>query len=68
VNSAVRVNGQFIDWNEHLTVEKILDGLELEFKQYIVKVNEKIVKKDQYEAKAVPRGAKVRILPLLPGG
>ena len=64
----VQVNGRFIDWEEDLTVEKILKDFELEFRMFIVKVNGEIFQKDQYAVKSVPKDAQIRIVPLLPGG
>jgi len=64
----VQVDGRFIDWDETLTVEKIIRKIKPEFKFYIVKVDNEIVKKDQYAKKVVPENALVRIIPLLSGG
>jgi thiamine biosynthesis protein ThiS len=64
----VQVNGHLLDWEESLTVEKILQRIDLGHRMFIVKVDEVIIKKEHYGSTAVPEGARIRIFPLLSGG
>jgi thiamine biosynthesis protein ThiS len=65
---SVQVNGHLFDWEENLTVEKILQSVEVGHKMFIVKVDGVIIKKEHYKSKTVPEGARIRIFPLLSGG
>lgn len=64
----VQVNGRTIEWEKGLTVSKILENFDLEFRQFVVKVDGEIVKKDSYKSRPVSAGAKISIIPLLSGG
>ena len=68
MDKTVEVNGQIIGWEERLTVTGLLEKSDVGYKMFIVKVNEKIVPKDQYGIKIISEGSQVRIVPLLPGG
>ena len=65
---SVQVNGHLMGWEENLTVEKILQRVDVGYRMFIVKVDDVIIKKDHYGSKAVPEGARIRIFPLLSGG
>lgn len=65
---SVQVNGHLFDWEENLTVEKILQSVDVGYRIFIVKVDDVIIKKEHYGSKAVPESAQIRIFPLLSGG
>ncbi len=62
------VNDNLIDWQENLTINKILKIMNYSFKMLVIKVNGELIKKDEYGTKIVPENADVKIIHLISGG
>jgi len=68
-NNKITLNNRHkIEWEEDLTVDKILKKMNYSFKMIVVKVNGKIVKKKDFEKTKIPPNADVRTIHLVSGG
>ena len=68
MSKKITVNEQIIDWEENMTVDRILEIMKYTFKMIVVKVNGELVKKEQYKTRVVPESADVRVINLVAGG
>jgi thiamine biosynthesis protein ThiS len=68
MNKTIKVNQETIDWEENLTVVRVLKIMNYTFKMIVVKVNGELVKKEDYDTKIIPEGAEVQIIHLIAGG
>ncbi len=68
MNKTVEVNQETIDWEENLTIDRVLKIMNYTFKMIVVKVNGELVKKEDYGKKNIPEGAEVQIIHLIAGG
>jgi thiamine biosynthesis protein ThiS len=64
----ISVNGQKIAWEEDMTVRRVLEVMNYTFRMLVVKVDDKIVKKDQYSSFPIPAGADVKVIHMVAGG
>ena len=62
------VNNNKIVWQENLTIDKILKIMNYSFKMLVVKVDGKLIKKDEYKTLIIPEKADVKIIHLISGG
>jgi len=68
MNKTIKVNQETIDWEENLTIDRVLEIMNYTFKMIVVKVNGELVKKEDYNTKIIPEGAEVQIIHLIAGG
>ena len=68
MNKTIEVNQETIDWEENLTIDRVLKIMNYTFKMIVVKVNGELVKKEDYDTKNIPEGAEVQIIHLIAGG
>lgn len=68
MNKTIKVNQETIDWEENLTIDRVLKIMNYTFKMIVVKVNGELVKKEDYDIKIIPEGAEVQIIHLIAGG
>ena len=68
MNKTIEVNQKTIDWEENLTIDRVLKIMNYTFKMIVVKVNGELVKKEDYDTKNIPEGAEVQIIHLIAGG
>jgi len=65
----IHVNDKFeIDWEEGMTVARLLERLKFSFPLVIVSVDGVLVPKDAYATRPVPDRAQVKVLHLAAGG
>jgi thiamine biosynthesis protein ThiS len=64
----VEINGHKVDWEESMTVTKLLEIMNYTFPLIIVRVNGELVDKKDWDQYLVPRGAKVQALHQIAGG
>ena len=62
------VNDNPIEWKKNLTIDKILRIMNYSFKMLVIKVDGKLIKKDEYGTKIVPENSDVKIIHLISGG
>lgn len=68
MNKTIKVNQETIDWEENLTIVRVLKIMNYTFKMIVVKVNGELVKKEDYDTKIIQEGAEVQIIHLIAGG
>lgn len=64
----ITVNGNTVEWEEDLTITKLLKKMNYTFRMLVIKLNGNLFKKDQYESTIVPEGADVAVIHLISGG
>ncbi len=64
----ITVNSQVIDWEEDMTVQRVLDVMKYTFRMLVVKVNGELIKRQDYESTLVPENAVVQVIHLVAGG
>jgi len=64
----ITVNNHKIDWCENMTIDKILKIMKYSFKMLVIKVNGKLVKRNEYSNFVVPANADVKVIHLISGG
>ncbi|MDZ4182237.1 MAG: sulfur carrier protein ThiS [Candidatus Cloacimonadaceae bacterium] len=64
----ITVNGNIIDWTEGMTVRDVLVRMNYTFRMLVIKIDGRLVKKDQYDITSVPEGADVMVYHLISGG
>lgn len=64
----ITVNGNRIDWHEGITIREILQVMRYSFKLLVIKVDGKLVKRDDYDSTTVPDEAEVLVIHLMSGG
>ena len=64
----ITVNDNIIDWEEDMTITRILKIMNYTFRMLVVKVNGKLVKKVDYASTIVPPDADVKVIHLISGG
>ena len=62
------VNGKDIELNEDITIQKLLEKLQLENKVMAVAVDMEIVKKDNWNTFIPKEGSKIELLHFVGGG
>jgi sulfur carrier protein len=64
----MQVNGKEVDYEADVTVEELLNRLELQQDKVVVEVDEEIVSKDEYSIKKLTSESKVEIIRFVGGG
>ncbi|MDF2547927.1 MAG: thiamine biosynthesis protein ThiS [Anaerosolibacter sp.] len=64
----IKVNGRDFEWQEGLTVAKLLEKKRYTYPKIIVKVNERLINKQQYVSTVIYDGDDVKVIHLLAGG
>lgn len=66
--SQITVNGHLIDWQDGMTVRDVLKVMNYTFRMLVVKIDGKLIKRDEYDTATVPAGAEVLVIHLISGG
>lgn len=64
----IEVNGQELAWRDNLSVRELLRICKYSFPLLIVKVNDQLVARSDYDSFKVPDGSKVSVVHLMSGG
>ncbi len=68
MNKTVTVNGRAVEWEDQMTIQRLLEKMEFNHRLFIVKMNDDIIKKELYSTLIVPENAHLTILRLVAGG
>ncbi len=68
MNKTVTVNSRAVDWEDQMTIQRLLERMKFSHRLFIVKMNENIIKKELYSTQIVPENAHLTIIPLVAGG
>ena len=64
----ITVNGDPLAWTEGMTVRAVLAARNFTFKMLVIKVDDSLVRPQDYDTTPVPDGAVVNVLHLISGG
>jgi len=64
----VTVNGRAVEWEDQMTIKRLLEKIKFSHRIFIVKMNNDIIKKELYSTQIVSENAHLSILPLVAGG
>ena len=64
----VIVNGRAVEWEDQMTVQRLLEKMKFSHRLFIVKMNDTIIKKELYSTLLVPENAHLTIMSLVAGG
>ncbi|MFC2167369.1 sulfur carrier protein ThiS [Acidobacteriota bacterium] len=64
----VTVNACEVEWEEQMSIQRLLEKMKFSHRLFIVKMNNKIIKKELYSTQVVPENAHLTVLRLVSGG
>ena len=64
----IEVNGDTHPWREGMTVADLLEEKRYTFPMKVVRMDGRLVRKDEYDRTPVPDGARVAVIHLTSGG
>lgn len=64
----ITVNGNIVEWEDGMTISSLLIKMNYTFRMLVIKVNGKLIKKDQYDTTLIPQNADVAVIHLISGG
>jgi len=65
----IRVNTQYdVEYRPGMTVQDVLDALKFSFRMIVVKIDGKVVLKNDFAATEVPDGTEMQAIHLISGG
>ncbi len=62
------INGHMRPWQEGMTVQDALDLMNYTFIMLVVKINGRVVLREDYGSTLIPNGAEVLVIHLISGG
>ncbi len=64
----ITVNNRPVEWEEGMTVARLLEKMNYTWRMLVVKINGQLVKRKEYSRTKIPAGADVKVLHLVAGG
>ena len=64
----IKVNGNDLKWEENMNINVILKRMNYTFRMLVIKVDGKLVKKNEYASTIVQPNADVKVIHLISGG
>lgn len=64
----IKVNNRDFEWEEGLTVQKLLDKKTYTYPKLIIKINNVLVPSEEYSSTIIRDGDDVKVIHLLAGG
>jgi len=64
----ITVNGRNVPWSDGMNVQTVLDVMNYTFRLLVVKVNGRLVKKEEYKTFKVPENSDVKVIHMVAGG
>ena len=64
----VTVNGRAVEWENRMTIQRLLEKMKVSHRLFIIKMNNDIIKKELYSTQIVPENAHLTIIRLVAGG
>jgi thiamine biosynthesis protein ThiS len=65
---SIEVNGKNIEWVKDETIEKLLKRMNYTFPLVVVKINDKIVPKQDFSKTIIPDESKIAVIHMISGG
>ena len=64
----IKVNGRDAEWHEGITIQDVLHSHNYTSPKIVIKVNDQVVRKPEWEAFVISDGDDVRVIHLIGGG
>lgn len=65
---SIEVNGRNVEWVKNETVEALLRRMKYTFPLVVVKINDKVVPKEDFSKAVVPDNSKIAVIHMISGG
>jgi len=65
---SIEVNGKNVDWVQNENVEDLLERMRYTFPLVVVKINDKVVPKQDFSKILVPDKSKIAVIHMISGG
>jgi len=65
---SIQVNGKNVEWVKNETVEQLLKRMKYTFPLVVVKINEKVVPKNDFPTTIIPKNSKIAVIHMISGG
>jgi thiamine biosynthesis protein ThiS len=65
---SIEVNGRKIDWVENESVKKLLNRIKYTFPLVVVKINDKLILRKNFEKTIIPDKSKIDVIHMISGG
>jgi thiamine biosynthesis protein ThiS len=65
---SIKVNGRDFDWVENETVKELLRRVRYTFPLVVVKINDKLIRRDDFSKVTVPDNSDVSVIHMISGG
>ncbi len=68
VGETITVNGRTVPWQEGMTVQTVLEVMNYTFRLLVIKLDGRLIKKENYKSAVVPENADVKVIHMVAGG
>ena len=68
MSGTITVNTAPLAWEQGMTISNVLEKRRYTFKMLIVKIDGKLIKKENWQTHVIPQGADVNVIHLMSGG
>ena len=65
---SIKVNDKEATWVKNETIEQLIKRMKYTFPLIVVKINEKVIKREEYTNTIVPDNTNIRIIHMISGG
>lgn len=65
---SIEVNGKNVDWVQNETVEGLLKRMRYTFPLVVVKINDKVIQKQDFSKVLVPNNSNIAVIHMISGG
>ena len=65
---SIEVNGRKVDWVKDETIQRLLKRMRYTFPLVVVKINEKVVPRDNFPEIIIPNNSKISVIHMISGG
>lgn len=65
---SIEVNGRKVDWVKDETIQQLLKRMKYTFPLVVVKINEKVVPRDNFPKVIVPDKSNISVIHMISGG
>ncbi len=65
---SIEVNGRKFDWHKNESVKKMLKRVKYTFPLVVVKINDEIVLRSEFEKTIIPNNSKIDVIHMISGG
>ena len=65
---SIEVNGREVDWVKDETIQELLKRMKYTFPLVVVKIDEKVVPRDNFSEIIVPNNSKIHVIHMISGG